>query len=236
MSKTAPRVQFNFLEEECDEVMEHITDNTEDDEIDSLAMPEPVEREAIEPDNIFDEPEPTPHKSQILKELVAQELPKPKKVKEPKPVKLTKSGRPRKPMTEEQKQKLAIGRQKALEQRKINKIKRDEEKALEKEEKELLKKKKQKDFEKLKKEVEEPDTNQLTPARPQAQTFTRKDLEDAQLSAIMSYEKIRSERKKAKQEAQLIEAQKQEIRNKLTKQPGTYQSAYNPQNRFYNCY
>jgi hypothetical protein len=35
MSKTAPRVQFNFLEEECDEVMEHITDNTEDDEIDS---------------------------------------------------------------------------------------------------------------------------------------------------------------------------------------------------------
>jgi len=235
MSKTAPRVQFNFLEEECDEVMEHITEDViEDDEIDSLSMPEPVEREAIEPDNIFDEPEP--HKSKILKELVAQELPKPKKVKEPKPVKLTKSGRPRKPMTEEQKQKLAIGRQKALEQRKINKIKRDEEKALLKEEQELLKKKKQKDFEKLKKEVEEPDTNQPTPARPQAQTFTRKDLEDAQLSAIMSYEKIRAERKKSKQEAQLIEAQKQEIRNKLTKPAGTYQSAYNPQNRFYNCY
>ena len=236
MSKTAPRVQFNFLEEECDEVMEHITDNIEDDELDSLAMPESVEREEIEPDNIFDEPEPEPHKSKILKELVAQELPKVKKVKEQKPVKLTKSGKPRKPMTEEQKQRLAIGRQKALEQRKLNKIKRDEEKALEKEEKELLKKKKQKDFEKLKKEVEEPEGETPTPVRPQAQMFSKQDLEDAQLSAIMSYEKIRADRKKAKQEAQLIEAQKQEIRNKLTKQPGTYRSAYNPSNPYYNFY
>ena len=142
-------------------------------------------------------------------------------------------------MTEEQKQRLALGRQRALEVRRAKKIERDEEKARANEEAGLLKKKKQMDFDKLKKEVEDP-----VPARapapapappPQAQMFTKKDLEDAQLGAILSYEKIRKDRKKIKAEKQLIEQQKQEIRNKLTR-PAGYGGNNTEQNRFYGYY
>ncbi len=89
---------------------------------------------------------------------------------------------------------------------------------------------------KLKKEVEDP-----VPARapdtpkPQAQMFTKKDLEDAQLSAILSYEKIRKDRKKVKAEKQLIEQQKQDIRNKLTR-PAGYGGNNTEKNRFYGYY
>ena len=240
MSKTLPRVQFNFLEDEiADEiepVAEMIEDVDDEDDPTALAMPQPVERESIEREDIFEAVAPEPQ-NQLLKELVQKELPKQKKQPKVKEVKLTKSGKPRKPMTEAEKLHLANGRKKALEARKLKKIERDNQKEIDKEEKELLKKKKQKDFEKLKKEVEDPDPTPA-PVQPQAQAqmFSRKDLEDAQLSAIISYEKIRAQRKKEKQEQQLIEAQKQDIRNKLTKAPGTYQSAYNSNNRFYGCY
>jgi hypothetical protein len=238
MSKLAPRVQFNFMEEEVadDPVVEHVMDEDDiDDEMDQdpLGMPEPVEREVIEQENIFD----VPVQNQLVKELLEKELPKPKKVPIKKEPKLTKSGKPRKPMSEEAKAKLALGRKKALETRRAKMIQRQEQKAIDDEEKELRKKKKEMDFKKLKKEVEEPESVKPAPApAPQVQMFSRKDLEDAQLSAIMSYEKIRAERKKQRAEEQLIEQQRQEIRNKLTKAPGTYQSHYNQNNRFYNCY
>ena len=236
MSKNpAPRVQFNFLEDEIDdepEINESIVD-IEDDDIQqaSLSLPEPVEREAIEHENIFDVPE-TPN--QLLKELVDKKLPKPKKEPKKQEPKLTKNGKVRKPMTDAQKEKLAIGRQRALESRRRKKAEKDEAKAQAKEEAELLKKKRQMDLEKLKKEVEQPEIQKPAPVQPQQPMFTKKDLEDAQLSAIMSYEKIRAERKKQRAEEQLIEQQKQEIRNKLTKPVGY--SQYNPQNRFYGCY
>lgn len=238
MSNPAPRIQFNFMEEEVadDPVVEHVVeDDIEDDmEQDPLGMPEPVEREAIEQENIFDVPE---KQNQLLKELVEKELPKPKKVPIKKEPKLTKSGKPRKPMSEEAKAKLAMGRKKALETRRAKMVQRQEQKAIDDEEKELRKKKKEMDFKKLKQEVEEPESVKPAPApTPQAQMFTKRDLEESNLNAIISYEKIRAERKKKKQEEELIKQQQQEIRNKLTKAPGTYQSHYNQNNRFYNCY
>lgn len=237
MSKNpAPRVQFNFMENDVEEdIPDIVTETIEDDDEDitALTMPEPVEREEIKQDNIFDVVE---EKNEILKELIEKELPKPKKEPKKKEPKLTKSGKPRKQMTEEQKQRLALGRQKALEVRRQKKIERDEEKARAKEEAGLLKKKRQMDLEKLKKEVEDPKPDAGVPAPPpQAQMFTKKDLEDAQLSAILSYEKIRKDRKKAKAEQQLIEQQKQEIRNKLTR-PAGYGGNNTESNRFYGYY
>jgi hypothetical protein len=239
MSKNpAPRVQFNFLEDEIDdepEINESIVD-IEDDETGEppLSLPEPVERETIEHENIFDVPE-TPN--QLLKELVDKKLPKPKKEPKKQEPKLTKTGKVRKPMTEHQKEKLALGRQRALESRRRKKAEKDEAKAQEKQEAELLKKKRQMDLEKLKKEVEEPQTPKPAPApvQPQGMFLTPKQLEEAQLSAIMSYEKIRAERKKKKMEEQLIEQQKQEIRDKLTR-PAGYGGHYTEKNRFYGYY
>ncbi len=236
MSNPAPRIQFNFMEDVTEEdeipdsVNETIQDIDDDVEQQPLSLPEPVEREVIQQENIFDCPE---DKNQLLKELVEKKLPKPKKEPKKKEPKLTKTGKVRKPLSEQQKANLALGRERALETKRRKKIEREEAKSQAKEEAELLKKKKAKDLEKLKKEVEEPDA----PAgkQPQPQMFTKKDLEDAQLSAIMSYEKIRAERKKVKQEEQLIQQQKEDIKNKLTKPVG-YRSAYNPSNRFYNYY
>jgi len=237
MSKNpAPRVQFNFLEDEIEDepaINESIVDIEEDETGEPpLSLPEPlVEKEVIQQENIFDVPEKP---NQLLKELVDKELPKPKKEPKKKEPKLTKNGKVRKPLTDHQKEKLALGRQRALETRRRKKAEKDEAKAQEKQEADLLKKKRQMDLEKLKKEVEEPQTPKPAPVQPQGMFLTPKQLEEAQLSAIMSYEKIRAERKKKKAEEQLIEQQKQEIRNKLTKPVGY--SQYNPQNRFYGCY
>ena len=231
--KPAPRVMFNFMEDQIEED-EPITETIED--VEDLSLPTPIERDPIEQENIFDVPE---QPNQLLKELVDKELPKPKqeKPKQVKEAKLTKTGKVRKPLTEYQKEKLALGRQRALETRRRKKMEKEEAKVQAKEENELLKKKKQMDFEKLKKEVQEPTAPAPAPApvQPQQPMFTKKDLEDAQLSAIMSYEKIRADRKKAKQEQQLIEKQKQEIRDKLTRPVG-YGGHYTTQNRYYNCY
>jgi len=244
MSKNpGPRVMFNFTENDVEEdIPDIITETIEDDDDESFSalpcgMPTPIEREEIKQDNIFDVPVKE-EKNEILKDLIEKELPKPKKEPKKKEPKLTKSGKPRKPLSEEQKQRLALGRQRALEVRRQKKIERDEEQALAKQESDLLKKKKQMDLEKLKKEVEDPQDRAPEPQaqpQPQGMFLTPKQLEDAQLSAILSYEKIRKDRKKAKQEQQLIEQQKQEIKNKLTRPTG-YGGHYTEKNRFYGYY
>ena len=161
--------------------------------------------------------------------------------------KLTKKGKPRKkraPMTDEQKEKLKKAREKAMAVRKARAEEKKKEKELEKQEKELLKKKKIKNVQKLKEEVGEdlpPAPVEEAPApapKPTPvkdfsyPTLTRKDLEEAQLSAIMSYEKIRKERKKEKQERLKKEAEEQKVRETLRRQI-TPQKQYNP---FDHCY
>ena len=63
-------------------------------------------------------------------------------------------------------------------------------------------------------------------------TITKKDLEDAQLEAIIKYETIRKARKKEKQARQIIEAEEKLVRDTLIRQI-TPQKAYNP---FDTCY
>jgi len=150
-------------------------------------------------------------------------------------VKLTKKGKPRKkrpPMTEEQKQKLALAREKANIARKKKAQEKLEQKKLDNEEKELLKKQKVKKVKQLKEEVESDEPIQPQQTTGKALMFSKEDLEDAQLNAIINYEKIRKDRKKEKQEKMKIEKEQEQIKNTLRRavQP---QKEYNPYSMCY---
>ena len=156
--------------------------------------------------------------------------------------KLTKKGKPRKkrpPMTEEQKEKLKKAREKAMAVRKARAEERKKDKDLDNQEKELLKKQKIKKVKKLKEEVEdkvEEDIVEVKESKPSSfvgvTTFTKKDLEEAQLDAILKYDTIRKARKKDKQERLQKEKEENLVRETLRRQI-TPQKQYNP---FDNCY
>jgi len=154
-------------------------------------------------------------------------------------VKLTKKGKPRKkrpPMSEEHKAKLALAREKAMAARKKKAQERKENKALESEEKELLKKQKVKRVKKLKEEVEDNDDGSILdpPTKKESiQMFSKKDLEEAQLQAIMNYEKIRKTRKAEKQVRQKKEAEQEALKAQLRRAVAPPQQEYNP---FNGCY
>jgi len=157
-------------------------------------------------------------------------MPQQSQVEEPN-VKLTKKGKPRKkrpPMSEEHKAKLALAREKAMESRKKKAQERKENKALETEEKELLKKQKVKRVNQLKEEVLEEPTK-----INKEQSFSKKDLEDAQLQAIMNYEKIRKQRKEEKKERQKQEAEQEALKAQLRQAVAPPKQEYNP---FSGCY
>ena len=149
-----------------------------------------------------------------------------------KDVKLTKKGKPRKqrpPMTEEHKEKLKIAREKAMASRQKKAAERREAKDLELQEKELLKKQKVKRVQKLKEEVDDEIPKEIK----KEANFTKKDLEEAQLQAIMNYEKIRKSRKAEKEERKKKEAEEEAIRNQLRRAVAPPQQEYNP---FSGCY
>ena len=159
-----------------------------------------------------------------------------------KEVKLTKKGVPRKqrpPMSEEHKEKLKFAREKAMASRKSKAKERKESKALDIEEKELLKKQKVKRVKKLKEEVDD-ETDEVNPnfvyedtkKSSNKQSFSKEDLEDAQLNAILNYEKIRKERKKEKHEKLKQNADQEQLKQKLRRAVAPTQE-YNP---FNGCY
>ena len=188
-------------------------------------IPKPKsKKEKLNVNDVFDLP-----KVDLPKETPTQPMEIPANVK------LTKKGVPRKkrpPMSEEHKQKLALAREKAMAARKKKAADKKVAKALELEEKELLKKQKHKRVQKLKEEVEDDTPQTLKETKPVGNLFTKEQLEEAQLNAIMNYEKIRKTRKAEKKEKQKKdmeqEALKQTIRRAV--QP---QQEYNP---FMNCY
>ncbi len=157
-------------------------------------------------------------------------------------VKLTKKGVPRKkrpPMTEEHKQKLALAREKAMASRKKKAQDKKDAKALEKQEKELLKKQKVKRVQQLKEEVEDDIDIYDKTTKPIKQTikeqiFSKKDLEDAQLQAIMNYEKIRKSRKAEKKIKQEKEREQEALKAQLRRAVAPPQQEYT--NPFQNCY
>ena len=151
-----------------------------------------------------------------------------------KEVKLTKKGKPRKarpPMTEAHKEKLKAARVKAMAVRKAKAQERKDVKSLEKEEKELLKKQKVKRVKQLKEEVEE-DVPSKQPI--QEQIFSKKDLEEAQLNAIINYEKLRKSRKEQKKIDEEKNKEQEAIRNQIRRAVAPAQPEYiNP---YANCY
>jgi len=150
-------------------------------------------------------------------------------------IKLTKKGKPRKqrpPMTEAHKEKLKAARVKAMAARQAKAKERQEAKLLEKQEKELLKQQKVKRVKQLKEEVEEDIKPQPIKKNVIEQMFSKKDLEDAQLNAIMNYEKIRKQRKDIKKKEEEENREHEKIKSQL-RRAVTKQQEYNP---FQNCY
>mgnify|MGYP003112200561 CR=1 FL=1 len=220
-----PEVKMDFMpedmsEEETIEVEEFNEDKDKtQEEIEEIQEEEPPlpkaksKRDDMNINEIFNIPESVPNE----------------------PIKLTKKGKPRKkrpPMSEEHKAKLALAREKAMLARKKKAQEKKENKALELEEKELLKKQKVKRVKKLKEEVEEDTPQQPPPEIKREPTFTKKDLEEAQLQAIMNYEKIRKSRKEEKRIKQEKEREQEALKAQIRRAVAPPQE-YNP---FANCY
>jgi len=213
--KQPPRVQLNFEPDYLPEKPQQpsidfdIQDLDVQEELDQLDVPSVVEKEKINERDIFDN---------IYNEVADEETGEvnPNFIYE-KPVVKQKVKKPRKPMSEEHKQKLALAREKAMAVRKANAEEKKKMKELENEEKELLKKQRVKKVQRLKEEVEEP-IEEVVQKPQQISGITKKDLEDAQFDAIVKYETLRKQRKAEKKQADAIEQSKQELLRKITPQ------------------
>ena len=212
--------EFDEDKDKTQEEIEAAEEVQEEDLIEKVIPKSKSKREDMNIDDIFNMPQ-------------AKE-----QVEEPN-VKLTKKGKPRKkrpPMSEEHKAKLALAREKAMASRKKKAQERKENKALETEEKELLKKQKVKRVKQLKEEVEDNDGSISNPSPKETikeKSFTKEDLEEAQLQAIMNYEKIRKSRKAEKQVRQKKEAEAEALKAQLRRAVAPPQQEYNP---FNGCY
>jgi len=223
--KVAPRVQFNF---EPDVVIEpervdndlliQNSDNINED-YDSLQMPEVIEKEQIVEDNIFESIKSKKHKdleiSEIDEEIVSPVkpvVPEVKKVQSPKPQKK------KRVLSQDHKAKLALAREKALATRRAKAEEKKRMKQIENETKVLRKKKAEKDLEDLKSNVNNekpvPTTSQSTAP---VQTFTKQDLENAQLEAIIKYETIRKARKEEKKKEKMIIEQREQMKRQIAR-------------------
>tara|TARA_R110000851_G_scaffold103692_1_gene220941 strand:- start:2189 stop:2971 length:783 start_codon:yes stop_codon:yes gene_type:complete len=144
----------------------------------------------------------------------------------------------RKPMSEEHKAKLAFAREKAFASKRANAIERKKIKDLESEEKELVKLQRVKRVQKLKAEVEEdepPAPKSYAPSTVGLNGLSKKDLEDAQLDAIMKYDAMRKERKAVKKQEQMVNAEKDKMLKNIQRATGMY-SYRDGSNRFDGCY
>ena len=212
--KIAPRVQLNFAPEESDNISSlEQEEPIIDEEINNLPceMPEVMENEEIVENDIFDLKMKEKIEPVIIDELPAEEAPLSAKPKKQPQQKQTKKKRQ---LSEEHKAKLALAREKALVTRRKNAEEKKKMKQIEKQTKELRKKKAQKDLEQLEDEVIHDKPVKSTPVS-HGQTFTKEDLENASLEAIMKYEAIRKARKEEKKKQQMIDQQKKDLQKKI---------------------
>ncbi len=199
-------------EESGDINMEIIEDN-----VIELDVPD-IKKEEIKSEDIFFSPEPAP-------------APAPPEA----PVKLNKNGKPRKKRvyTEEQREAMRVRMLKAREQRgKNDKIKK-EKKAKEKKHKELKEKTIDHEIEEMEQKLVKKTTTEPIPI-PSKQSFTKEDLEEAQLNAIVQYEKIRKTRKQKKQQEQLIQQEKEALKNLVKREMN--QTWEQTAGKYSNCY
>jgi len=228
-----PEVVDNFEPEENDLKIKVEVEDVSDDDEDIPTTPTSVETTTETIEDVMPKPKSKKEKLNVNEVFdLPKQTPIQPIVETPTNVKLTKKGVPRKkrpPMSEEHKQKLALAREKAMEARKKKAADKKVQKALDMEEKELLKKQKHKRVQKLKEEVDE----EVVPtSKPPGNLFTAEQLEEAQLNAIMNYEKIRKTRK-----AQKKEQQKKDMEQEVLKQ--TIRRAVQPQqefNPYASCY
>tara|TARA_R110002012_G_scaffold287903_1_gene480489 strand:+ start:26 stop:715 length:690 start_codon:yes stop_codon:yes gene_type:complete len=225
-----PEVKMDFIPSDDEDVQDNITAEIDDFDEEKDITQEEIEEQKVE--EVVEEAIPTAKSKRDgmdVNEIF--NMPNDTFVKD---VKLTKKGKPRKarpPMTEAHKEKLKAARVKAMAVRKAKAQEKKDAKSLEKEEKELLKKQKVKRVKQLKEEVEE----DVTSKQPiQEQMFSKKDLEDAQLNAIMNYEKIRKSRKEQKRIDQEKNKEQEAIRNQIRRAVAPAQPEY--VNPFANCY
>lgn len=245
--KPPPQVLFNFQEDEIIpesepplklELKDEQNDSAEEDfESYEDEIIKIEEKEKPNEKDIFEDipASPTPTDGAEQYEEIPESVPPPQVKQTKKPVKEKKK---RKPMSEEHKKKLALAREKAMAVRKANAEEKKKMKALDKEEKELLKKQRFKKVKKLKEEVEDDDEQLDEPVYKidkKIMNLTKKDLEDAQLEAIMKYDAMRKERKAKKKQEQIIEEGKKKMLNNIQRATGQY-NYRDGSNRFDACY
>ena len=221
-----PEVKMDFIPSDDEDVQDNITT-----EIDDFDEEKDMTQEEIEEQKVEEAIPTAKSKRDGMDVNEIFNMPNDTFVKD---VKLTKKGKPRKarpPMTEAHKEKLKAARVKAMAVRKAKAQERKDVKSLEKEEKELLKKQKVKRVKQLKEEVEEdvPSKQHI-----QEQIFSKKDLEEAQLNAIINYEKIRKSRKEQKKIEEEKNKEQEAIRNQIRRAVAPAQAEY--VNPYANCY
>tara|TARA_R100000654_G_scaffold63920_1_gene91315 strand:+ start:10565 stop:11236 length:672 start_codon:yes stop_codon:yes gene_type:complete len=210
-----PKVKMDFVPDDMDDETGEENPQFVYDEEDVKEAEEVIVEEG--------ESEINPSMNGINEEEIFEDIPKKPKKK-------------RKPMSEEHKAKLKIAREKAMAVKKAKalerkKVKDDEKKIkeLQRKETELKRRSAENKVRDLEKELETPkptpEAKPLQRAESVAPTFTKKDLEEAQLTAIMKYEALRKERKKQKNIKREEEKTKEDLANTLHR-------ALNPRNNF----
>lgn len=185
---------------------------------DKLDIPDKSTGE-VNPNFIYDDDLPLEKESDPMPEFIPKPQPQEKEIFQAvqipvgKPKKLTKSGRPRKPMSEEHKQKLAIAREKANAKKRYLQEQR--------------KKAKQEEAIKKEQEVNQPITRPPTPqpevvpeaVPPQIKHvgITKEDLDKSQMETILKIEAMRKQRKAEKKKAKQIEQYNKETINTIKK-------------------
>jgi len=234
--KPPPQVLFNFQEDDIPESEPPLKLELKDEEEDFESYEDEIikieEKEKPNEKDIFEDipASPVAQYEEIPESVPIISSPPPKEPKKP-----VKAKKPRKPMSEEHKKKLALAREKAMAVRKANAEEKKKMKALEKEEKELLKKQRVKKVKKLKEEVEDDLDEPVYKIDNKIKNLTKKDLEEAQLEAIMKYDAMRKERKAKKKQEQIIEEGKKKMLNNIQRATGQY-SYRDGSNRFDGCY
>ena len=230
-------IDFKFAEDELPDSNIELEELAPEEE-EALAEPALIkfeEKEEIIHDDIFAKVEIKPKVSDAKEKEIVKEILKDDNIIEA--VAPKKEKKKRKPLSEEHKAKLAISRGKALEARRGKAAERKKMKELENEEKELLKTQKINKFNKLKKEVTGGAEEAEPKPAPKEAVFTKKDLEQAQLDAIMKYDSLRKVRKEEKKKAAMIEAERQKMLNTINRAVGGPQYQYRDgSNRFDGCY
>jgi hypothetical protein len=159
-------------------------------------------------------------------------------------IKLTKKGRPRKPMTEEHKAKLAIAREKAMakkkylaNERKIAKMKEQKDNQSKKDEDFSVLQAKQKiemeKLEKIERDKEEAAKAKAAKEAKKDQAITRADLEEMSMKTLIAMETMRKKRKAEKKKAQQEKQYQQEVMDTIKKAQPSWIVEGSP---FNNCF